>query len=60
MLFCEYKKLGYVHVSSNDQNEEQKINLEFLKEPFIMVTYNGNATNNVIQSTILKATAHTL
>lgn len=37
--------------------EEQKINLEFLKEPFINVTYNGNATNNVIQSAIQKATA---
>ncbi|MGH0973222.1 recombinase family protein [Bacillus cereus group sp. MYBK69-2] len=37
--------------------EEQKINLEFLKEPFINVTYNGNATNDVIQSAIQKATA---
>ncbi|KLA29216.1 hypothetical protein B4077_0815 [Bacillus cereus] len=47
MLFCEYKKLGYIRVSSNDENEEEKI-----KEPFIIVTYNGNATNAVIQSTI--------
>lgn len=37
--------------------EEKKINLEFLKEPFINVTYNGNATNDVIQSAIQKATA---
>lgn len=37
--------------------EEQKINLQFLKEPFINVTYNGNATNDVIQSAIQKATA---
>ncbi|MED1409794.1 recombinase family protein [Bacillus paramycoides] len=37
--------------------EEQKINLKFLKEPFINVTYNGNATNDVIQSAIQKATA---
>ncbi|MGH0488153.1 recombinase family protein [Bacillus mycoides] len=37
--------------------EDQKINLEFLKEPFINVTYNGNATNDVIQSAIQKATA---
>ncbi|MEB9506412.1 recombinase family protein [Bacillus anthracis] len=37
--------------------EEQKINLEFLKEPFINVTYSGNATNDVIQSAIQKATA---
>ncbi|OTW46183.1 hypothetical protein BK699_21920 [Bacillus thuringiensis serovar mexicanensis] len=60
MLFCDYKKLGYIRVSSNDQNKEQKINLEFLKELFIIVTYNGNATNDVIQSTIQKASAHTL
>ncbi|MGG3756042.1 recombinase family protein [Bacillus anthracis] len=37
--------------------EEQKINLKFLKEPFINVTYNGNATNDVIRSAIQKATA---
>ncbi|MDT3498137.1 recombinase family protein [Bacillus toyonensis] len=37
--------------------EENKINLQFLKEPFINVTYNDNATNNVIQSAIQKATA---
>ncbi|PFB88615.1 recombinase family protein [Bacillus thuringiensis] len=37
--------------------EEQKINLEFLKEPYINVTYNGNVTNDVIQSAIQKATA---
>ncbi|CAM4387782.1 integrase [Bacillus manliponensis] len=37
--------------------EEQKINLEFLKEPFINMTYNGNVTNDVIQSAIQKATA---
>ena len=37
--------------------EEKKINLEFLKEPFINVTYNGNATNDVIQSAVQKATA---
>ena len=60
MLFWDYKKLGYIRVSSNDQNKEQKIHLEFLKELFIIVTYNGNATNDVIQSTIQKATAHTL
>ncbi|EJP82010.1 recombinase family protein [Bacillus cereus] len=37
--------------------EDQKINLEFLKEPFINVAYNGNATNDVIQSAVQKATA---
>ncbi|MEI4605882.1 recombinase family protein, partial [Bacillus cereus] len=37
--------------------EEHKINLQFLKEPFINVTYNGDATNDVIQSAIQKATA---
>lgn len=52
LLFCDYKKLGYIRVFINDQNEEQKINLEFLKEQLISVTYNGNATNDVIQSTI--------
>ncbi|EEL31407.1 hypothetical protein COO14_21260 [Bacillus toyonensis] len=40
----------------NTRQKVQKINLEFLKEPCINVTYNGNATNDVIQSTIQKAT----
>lgn len=37
--------------------EENRINLKFLKEPFINVTYNGNATNDIIQSAVRKATA---
>ncbi|MEH6936151.1 recombinase family protein [Bacillus sp. JJ783] len=36
--------------------EEQKINLQFLNESFINVTYNGDATNDVIQRAIQKAT----
>ncbi|EOP32333.1 recombinase family protein [Bacillus thuringiensis] len=36
--------------------EEKKINLQFLNEPFINVTYNGDHTNDVIQRAIQKAT----
>ncbi|HDR7612622.1 TPA: recombinase family protein [Bacillus mycoides] len=36
--------------------EDQKINLQFLNEPFINVTYTGDDTNDVIQRAIQKAT----
>lgn len=36
--------------------EQQRINLQFIKEPFINVNYNGESTNDVIQQAIQKAT----
>lgn len=36
--------------------EKQRINLEFIKEPFINVTYSGDSANDVIQSAVQKAT----
>lgn len=36
--------------------EQQRINLQFIKEPFINVNYNGESTNDVIQQSVQKAT----
>ncbi|MGR6001843.1 recombinase family protein [Bacillus cereus] len=36
--------------------EQQRINLQFIKEPFINVNYNGKTTNDVIQQAVQKAT----
>ncbi|MGH0883311.1 integrase [Bacillus cereus] len=36
--------------------EQQRINLQFIKEPFINVNYNGETANDVIQQAIQKAT----
>ncbi|MGG0184950.1 recombinase family protein [Bacillus rhizoplanae] len=36
--------------------EKHKVNLQFIKEPYINVNYTGESTNDVIQSTIQKAT----
>ncbi|MGE6552979.1 recombinase family protein [Bacillus mycoides] len=36
--------------------EKQRINLQFIKEPFINVNYNGETTNDVIQQAVQKAT----
>lgn len=36
--------------------EQQRINLQFVKEPFINVNYNGETTNDVIQQAVQKAT----
>ncbi|MBH0340388.1 integrase [Bacillus thuringiensis] len=36
--------------------EQQRINLQFIKEPFINVNYNGETTNDVIQQAVQKAT----
>jgi DNA invertase Pin-like site-specific DNA recombinase len=36
--------------------EQQRINLQFIKEPFINVNYNGESTNDVIQHAVQKAT----
>jgi DNA invertase Pin-like site-specific DNA recombinase len=36
--------------------EQQRINLQFIKEPFINVNYNGESTNDVIQQAVQKAT----
>ncbi|QWI73241.1 recombinase family protein (plasmid) [Bacillus mycoides] len=36
--------------------EKQCINLQFIKEPFINVNYNGETTNDVIQQAVQKAT----
>ncbi|WP_242068215.1 recombinase family protein [Bacillus thuringiensis] len=35
--------------------EQQRINLQFIKEPFINVIYNGESTNDVIQQAVQKA-----
>uniref|UniRef100_UPI003F4930C0 recombinase family protein n=1 Tax=Bacillus multifaciens TaxID=3068506 RepID=UPI003F4930C0 len=60
IVFDSLTRLGRTMVDILEEfryYEEQKINLQFLKEPFINVTYNGDATNDVIQSAIQKATA---
>ncbi|GLV66282.1 DNA recombinase [Bacillus mycoides] len=36
--------------------EKNKVNLQFIKEPYINVNYTGESTNDVIQSAIQKAT----
>ncbi|WP_242225134.1 recombinase family protein [Bacillus cereus group sp. BfR-BA-01380] len=36
--------------------ENHKVNLQFIKEPYINVNYTGESTNDVIQSAIQKAT----
>ncbi|QDZ77841.1 recombinase family protein, partial [Bacillus cereus] len=36
--------------------EQQRINLQFIKEPFINVNYNRESTNDVIQHAVQKAT----
>lgn len=36
--------------------EQQRINLQFIKEPFINVNYNGETANDVIQQAVQKAT----
>ncbi|MBG9907139.1 recombinase family protein [Bacillus paranthracis] len=36
--------------------EKHRINLQFIKEPYINVNYTGESTNDVIQSAIQKAT----
>ena len=34
--------------------EQQRINLQFIKEPFINVNYNSESTNDVIQQAVQK------
>ena len=34
--------------------EQQRINLQFIKEPFINVNYSGESTNDVIQQAVQK------
>ncbi|PGT50517.1 integrase [Bacillus cereus] len=36
--------------------EQHRVNLQFIKEPFINVNYTGESTNDVIQSAVQKAT----
>ncbi|UYX52375.1 recombinase family protein [Bacillus thuringiensis] len=36
--------------------EQQRINLQFIKEPFINLNYSGESTNDVIQQAVQKAT----
>ncbi|MDY8166602.1 recombinase family protein [Bacillus thuringiensis] len=36
--------------------EQQRINLQFIKEPFINLNYSGKSTNDVIQQAVQKAT----
>ncbi|MBC6975143.1 recombinase family protein [Bacillus sp. Xin] len=36
--------------------EKHKVNLQFIKEPYVNVNYTGESTNDVIQSAIQKAT----
>ncbi|OOR71973.1 integrase [Bacillus cereus] len=36
--------------------EQQRINLQFIKEPFINVNYSGESTNDIIQQAVQKAT----
>ncbi|HEQ3528505.1 recombinase family protein [Bacillus cereus] len=36
--------------------EQQQINLQFIKEPFINLNYSGKSTNDVIQQAVQKAT----
>jgi DNA invertase Pin-like site-specific DNA recombinase len=40
--------------------EQQRINLQFIKEPFINVNYNGESTNDVIQHAVQKAKLFTI
>lgn len=59
IVFDSLTRLGR---SMNDVLEEfryfetQRINLQFIKEPFINVNYNGESTNDVIQQAVQKAT----
>ncbi|MED3541093.1 recombinase family protein [Bacillus toyonensis] len=59
IIFDSLTRLGR---SMNDVLEEfryfetQRINLQFIKEPFINVNYNGESTNDVIQQAVQKAT----
>ncbi|KIQ77470.1 integrase [Bacillus sp. L_1B0_8] len=59
IVFDSLTRLGR---SMNDVLEEfryfetQRINLQFTKEPFINVNYNGESTNDVIQQAVQKAT----
>ncbi|PEQ63741.1 recombinase family protein [Bacillus cereus] len=59
IIFDSLTRLGR---SMNDVLEEfryfetQRINLQFIKEPFINVNYNGETTNDVIQQAVQKAT----
>ncbi|HDW3058354.1 TPA: recombinase family protein [Bacillus cereus] len=59
ILFDSLTRLGR---SMNDVLEEfryfetQRINLQFIKEPFINVNYSGENTNDVIQQAVQKAT----
>ncbi|MFQ6340498.1 recombinase family protein [Bacillus sp. AF62] len=57
-----YQMLKGLARSMNDVLEEfryfekQRINLQFIKEPFISVNYNVESTNDVIQQVVQKAT----
>ncbi|RVU60859.1 integrase [Bacillus thuringiensis] len=59
IVFDSLTRLGR---SMNDVLEEfryfetQRINLQFIKEPFINVNYSGESTNDVIQQAVQKAT----
>jgi DNA invertase Pin-like site-specific DNA recombinase len=59
IVFDSLTKLGR---NMNDTLEEfryyekHKVNLQFIKEPYINVNYTGESTNDVIQSAIQKAT----
>ncbi|AFU17014.1 DNA integration/recombination/inversion protein (plasmid) [Bacillus thuringiensis MC28] len=59
IVFDSLTRLGR---SMNDVLEEfryfeaQRINLQFIKEPFINVNYNGESTNDVIEQAVQKAT----
>jgi len=59
IVFDSLTRLG---CSMNDVLEEfryfetQRINLQFIKEPFINVNYNGESTNDIIQQAVQKAT----
>ncbi|MGX5634539.1 recombinase family protein [Bacillus thuringiensis] len=59
IIFDSLTRLGR---SMNDVLEEfryfekQRVNLQFIKEPFINVNYNGETTNDVIQQAVQKAT----
>lgn len=60
IVFDSLTRLGRTMVDILEEfryYEDHKINLQFLKEPFINVTYNVDATSDVIQSAIQKATA---
>ncbi|MGG1152322.1 recombinase family protein, partial [Bacillus wiedmannii] len=59
IVFDSLTRLGR---SMNDVLEEfryfetQGINLQFIKEPFININYNGESTNDIIQQAVQKAT----